>query len=66
MSRRNLALAAVLALLALLAVIVTAPAFAQQPKRGGPEQKDPADFSILPDLAEKWTVSKEHAGRCLA
>jgi len=95
MSRRSLALAVVLAL---LAVIVTAPAFAQQPKRGGvfriaereapgldphqsisflthsyvslaysllvrfpngPEQKDPTDFSILPDLAEKWTVSKD-------
>jgi peptide/nickel transport system substrate-binding protein len=26
---------------------------------GGPEQKDPTDFSILPDLAEKWTVSKD-------
>jgi peptide/nickel transport system substrate-binding protein len=25
----------------------------------GPEQKHPADFSILPDLAEKWTVSKD-------
>src|SRR5512145_3425995 len=24
----------------------------------GPEQKSPTDFSILPDLAEKWTVSK--------
>src|SRR6059036_205715 len=24
----------------------------------GPEQKHPADFAILPDLAEKWTVSK--------
>ena len=23
----------------------------------GPEQKSPTDFSILPDLAEKWTVS---------
>src|SRR5438067_2221441 len=25
----------------------------------GPEQKHPADFTILPDLAEKWTVSKD-------
>jgi peptide/nickel transport system substrate-binding protein len=25
----------------------------------GPEQKHPADFSILPDLAEKWTVSRD-------
>ena len=25
----------------------------------GPEQKHPADFSILPDLAEKWTISKD-------
>jgi len=25
----------------------------------GPEQKHPADFSIAPDLAEKWTVSKD-------
>lgn len=25
----------------------------------GPEQKHPADFSILPDLAEKWTVSPD-------
>src|SRR5262245_3479361 len=25
----------------------------------GPDQKHPADFSILPDLAEKWTVSKD-------
>jgi peptide/nickel transport system substrate-binding protein len=25
----------------------------------GPEQKSPTDFSILPDLAEKWTVSKD-------
>ena len=25
----------------------------------GPEQKHPADFSILPDLAEKWTVSND-------
>src|SRR5262249_31406625 len=25
----------------------------------GPEQKGPADFSILPDLAEKWTISKD-------
>ena len=25
----------------------------------GPEQKHPADFSIVPDLAEKWTVSKD-------
>src|SRR2546430_35034 len=25
----------------------------------GPEQKHPADFAILPDLAEKWTVSKD-------
>jgi peptide/nickel transport system substrate-binding protein len=25
----------------------------------GPEQKHPSDFSILPDLAEKWTVSKD-------
>jgi peptide/nickel transport system substrate-binding protein len=25
----------------------------------GPEQKHPADFSILPDLAEKWTVSAD-------
>ena len=25
----------------------------------GPEQKHSADFSILPDLAEKWTVSKD-------
>ena len=25
----------------------------------GPEQKHPADFSILPDLAERWTVSKD-------
>ena len=25
----------------------------------GPEQKHPADFSILPDLAEKWTASKD-------
>ena len=23
----------------------------------GPEQKSPTDFSILPDLAEKWVVS---------
>src|SRR5713226_1630003 len=25
----------------------------------GPEQKSPTDFSILPDLAETWTVSKD-------
>ncbi len=25
----------------------------------GPEQKHPADFAILPDLAEKWAVSKD-------
>ena len=25
----------------------------------GPEQKHPADFTILPDLAAKWTVSKD-------
>ena len=25
----------------------------------GPEQKSPTDFTILPDLAEKWTVSKD-------
>jgi peptide/nickel transport system substrate-binding protein len=25
----------------------------------GPEQKSPTDFAILPDLAEKWTVSKD-------
>ena len=25
----------------------------------GPEQKSPTDFSILPDLAEKWTVSRD-------
>jgi peptide/nickel transport system substrate-binding protein len=25
----------------------------------GPEQKSPTDFSIVPDLAEKWTVSKD-------
>jgi peptide/nickel transport system substrate-binding protein len=25
----------------------------------GPEQKHPADFSIVPDLAEKWAVSKD-------
>ena len=25
----------------------------------GPEQKHSADFSIVPDLAEKWTVSKD-------
>ncbi len=25
----------------------------------GPEQKHPADFSIVPDLAEKWTASKD-------
>jgi peptide/nickel transport system substrate-binding protein len=25
----------------------------------GPEQKHPADFTILPDLAEKWSVSKD-------
>src|SRR4030095_12786199 len=25
----------------------------------GPEQKHPADFTIVPDLAEKWTVSKD-------
>src|SRR2546429_2951051 len=25
----------------------------------GPEQKSPTDFSHLPDLAEKWTVSKD-------
>jgi len=25
----------------------------------GPEQKSPTDFSILPDLAEKWTVAKD-------
>ena len=25
----------------------------------GPEQKSPTDFSILPDLAEKWMVSKD-------
>src|SRR4030095_8658031 len=25
----------------------------------GPEQKSPTDFSILPDLAEKWTVSND-------
>ena len=25
----------------------------------GPEQKSPTDFSILPDVAEKWTVSKD-------
>ena len=25
----------------------------------GPEQKSPTDFSILPDLAEKWVVSKD-------
>ena len=25
----------------------------------GPEQKSPTDFSILPDLAEKWVISKD-------
>src|SRR5213594_4883605 len=25
----------------------------------GPEQKSPTDFSILPDLAEKWSVSRD-------
>src|SRR5262245_19304899 len=25
----------------------------------GPEQAHPTDFSILPDLAERWTVSKD-------
>jgi peptide/nickel transport system substrate-binding protein len=25
----------------------------------GPEQKSPTDFSILPDLAERWTTSKD-------
>src|SRR3990170_1674378 len=25
----------------------------------GPEQKHPADFAILPDLAERWTTSKD-------
>src|SRR5262249_31295701 len=25
----------------------------------GPEQKSPTDFSIVPDLAERWTVSKD-------
>jgi ABC-type transport system substrate-binding protein len=25
----------------------------------GPEQKSPADFSIVPDLAEKWTMSAD-------
>ena len=25
----------------------------------GPEQKHSADFSIVPDLAEKWTMSKD-------
>jgi len=25
----------------------------------GPEQKSPTDFSIVPDLAEKWTVSRD-------
>jgi peptide/nickel transport system substrate-binding protein len=25
----------------------------------GPEQKSPTDFAILPDLAEKWTVSRD-------
>ena len=32
-----------------------------QPVRfpNGPEQKSPTDFSILPDLAEKWAVSKD-------
>ncbi len=25
----------------------------------GPEQKSPTDFSILPDLTDKWTVSKD-------
>src|SRR5262245_47265885 len=25
----------------------------------GPEQKSPTDFAILPDLAEKWTTSKD-------
>jgi peptide/nickel transport system substrate-binding protein len=25
----------------------------------GPEQKSPTDFSVVPDLAEKWTVSKD-------
>ncbi|TMG11891.1 MAG: ABC transporter substrate-binding protein [Chloroflexi bacterium] len=25
----------------------------------GPEQKSPTDFSIVPDLAEKWTTSKD-------
>src|SRR5437899_12955085 len=25
----------------------------------GPEQKSTTDFSIVPDLAEKWTVSKD-------
>src|SRR6185295_15233021 len=25
----------------------------------GPEQKSPTDFSILPDLAEKWAISKD-------
>jgi len=25
----------------------------------GPEQKSPTDFTIVPDLAEKWTVSKD-------
>src|SRR5512145_1104348 len=25
----------------------------------GPEQKHPTDFSILPDLAERWTISKD-------
>jgi peptide/nickel transport system substrate-binding protein len=81
-----------------LILLLTGPALAQQPKRGGviriaereapsldphlsisflthsyvslaysqlvrfpngPEQKSPTDFSILPDLAEKWTISRD-------
>jgi ABC-type transport system substrate-binding protein len=33
----------------------------------GPEQAHSTDFSIVPDVAERWTVSKDGTGqRCLA
>ena len=32
----------------------------------GPEQKSPTDFTVLPDLAEKWTVSRGRQGLTFA
>lgn len=58
--RRSVSLAIILA--SLLALVVPILAFAQQPKRGGVlriAEREAPSLTILPDLAEKWTVSKD-------